>query len=89
MALNCFIFEMNSICFLFLLFRFIQMSSRTAAANSFSLTNYKIPLLCNACKLMYYQIVKQSSKASFFIFLSGDGITSSNSVELLFNQILT
>lgn len=27
---------------------FIQMSSRTAAANSFSLTNYKIPLLCNA-----------------------------------------
>lgn len=25
------------------------MSSRTAAANSFSLTNYKIPLLCNAC----------------------------------------
>ena len=31
-------------------FRFIQ--NRSGGASSFSLNNYKIPLLCNACKCM-------------------------------------
>lgn len=39
------------------------MSSRTAAANSFSLTNYKIPLLCNACK--YLRHVLSNSQSNF------------------------
>lgn len=39
------------------------MSSRTAAANSFSLTNYKIPLLCNACK--YLRLVLSNSESNF------------------------
>ena len=52
------------------------MSSRTAAANSFSLTNYKIPLLCNACKFINNVLsnsTNQSTKASFYIFLNGEG----------------
>lgn len=71
------------------------MSSRTAAANSFSLTNYKIPLLCNACKYinnvlsnsqLNFQPTNQSSKASFYIFLNGEGMTSLASVEMLFKS---
>lgn len=52
-------------CILFF-FRFIQMSSRTAAANSFSLTNYKIPLLCNAC--MYIKHISKSIFSQTFTF---------------------
>ena len=71
------------------------MSSRTAAANSFSLTNYKIPLLCNACKYLRHVLsnsqsnfqTTNDSQNGYYIFITEERITRSGSVGMFFEAI--